>query len=46
MRAASPANELIRLDELRACGILDTLPEPEYDDLTLLAAEMAIAQSR
>lgn len=33
-----PPNEAQRLDALRSCQILDTLPEPDFDDLTQLAA--------
>lgn len=36
--AALPFNESRRLDALRAYGVLDTLPEQAYDDLTELAA--------
>lgn len=39
MQAELPENERGRLEELRAYGIMDTGPEAEYDDLTLLAAE-------
>ena len=38
MPACPPANEAGRLDALRDCNILDTGPEPTYDDLTRLAA--------
>jgi len=39
-RAALPANESERLSALEECGVLDTLPEPGFDDLTALAAEL------
>jgi diguanylate cyclase (GGDEF)-like protein len=35
-----PANEEERLAELRHLGILDTLPEQCYDDITFLASEI------
>lgn len=35
------ANESQRLATLRACGILDTDPEPDFDGLTRLAAHIA-----
>lgn len=35
-----PSNEKARLDELTELAILDTLPEPEYDDLAQLAAHI------
>ncbi|HKS67966.1 MAG TPA: response regulator [Candidatus Acidoferrales bacterium] len=38
MRARLPTNEPARLEALRRYGILDTLPEQEFDDLTRLAA--------
>jgi PAS domain S-box-containing protein len=38
MRARLPENESARLEALRRYGILDTLPEQEFDDLTRLAA--------
>jgi PAS domain S-box-containing protein len=34
------SDEHIRLDALRAYELLDTLPEPEYDDLLQLAAQI------
>lgn len=40
MRPDLPNGERGRLEELRAYGVLDTTPEAEYDDLTLLAAEI------
>jgi signal transduction histidine kinase len=36
-----PANELERLHALRGLGILDTLPEEDFDDLTNLAAAIS-----
>ena len=38
MRARLPENESARLEALRRYGILDTLPEEQFDDLTRLAA--------
>ncbi|HLV95080.1 MAG TPA: response regulator [Candidatus Acidoferrales bacterium] len=38
MRARLPTSESDRLEALRRYGILDTLPEQEFDDLTRLAA--------
>jgi PAS domain S-box-containing protein len=38
MKARLPDNEATRLEALRRYGILDTLPEQEFDDLTRLAA--------
>ncbi|MEO0947091.1 MAG: response regulator [Cyanobacteria bacterium J06641_5] len=35
-----PANEDARLAALQQCNVLDTLPEREFDDLVLLAAEI------
>ena len=40
MKAALPENEAARLQTLHRYGILDTLPEQEFDDLTRLAAEI------
>ncbi|MEM0982744.1 MAG: response regulator [Planctomycetota bacterium] len=39
--AAIPQNEAERLASLMACGVLDTGPESDFDDLTQLAAELA-----
>lgn len=36
-----PTNETARLADLRALGVLDTPPEPEFDGLTHLAAQIA-----
>ena len=38
--AKKPANEIERLEALRALDLLDTLPESEYDDITALAAHV------
>lgn len=35
-----PSNDAERLSVLRSLGILDTPPEPDYDDLTQLAAQI------
>lgn len=35
-----PENEALRLEELRALDILDTIPEAEYDDLAALASHI------
>jgi PAS domain S-box-containing protein len=40
MRAALPANEDARLEALRELEILDTAPEPEFDDLALIASQI------
>lgn len=40
MIASIPENEAERLNVLYACRVLDTLPEPEFDDVTLLAAQI------
>jgi diguanylate cyclase (GGDEF)-like protein len=40
MRADFPENEDERLQSLRQYDILDTLPEQQYDDITLLASEI------
>ena len=40
MKACLPADESARLEALCACQVLDTLPEPAYDDLTRLAAQI------
>ena len=40
MKAALPVTEEKRLAELRSYQILDTLPEPSYDDISVLAAEI------
>ena len=38
--APPPENESERLAALRACEVLDTLPEQAYDDITFLAAQI------
>lgn len=38
--AAIPINETVRLNELLKYSLFDTLPEEEYDDLTLLASQI------
>eukprot|EP01035_Chromulina_nebulosa_P063523 gene63523-86894_t len=35
-----PANDAERVATLRSLGVLDTPPEPDYDDLTKLAAQI------
>jgi formate hydrogenlyase transcriptional activator len=40
MKVIPPRNEEERLEALRRYEILDTLPEQEFDDLTLLAAQI------
>ena len=40
MKAALPADEAERLDTLHSCKILDTDPEPEFEDITLLASRI------
>lgn len=40
MKAALPADEEARLDALRELEILDTAPEPEFDDLALIASQI------
>lgn len=41
MLEAPPADdEILRLAELSACGVLDTPPEPEFDELARLAAQL------
>ena len=41
--AATPIDEAERVAALERYGILDTLPETEYDDLTLLASQICDA---
>ncbi len=40
MKAPLPPNEVQRLETLRGYDVLDTPPEPAFDDLTLLAAQI------
>lgn len=40
MEAPLPKNELSRIEALRSYRILDTLPEPAYDDITILASHI------
>lgn len=40
MPAPLPANEIARLLALRSCGLLDTAPEVDFDDLAQLAAQI------
>ena len=40
MKAPLPENETERLAALRGLGILDTPPEPAYDELSALAAHI------
>ncbi len=40
MKAATPANENARLETLLLSGLLDSLPEQAYDDITLLASHI------
>ncbi len=39
----TPSDEAERLAELRAYGVLDTLPEQAYDDITYLASQLCDA---
>jgi len=40
MKAELPSNEAARLEALLDYGIVDTLPEDSYDDITLLASDI------
>jgi formate hydrogenlyase transcriptional activator len=40
VKAPVPENEAGRLEELHGCGVLDSAPEPAYDQLTELAASI------
>ena len=40
MTAPLPENETARLAALHDCHVLDTAPEPQFDDVTLLAAQI------
>ncbi|SFS05372.1 response regulator [Sphingomonas jatrophae] len=42
MIPAGPSDELARLAALRGLGVLDSLPEPQFDDLVLLARQIAV----
>jgi len=43
MKAPLPSDEAQRLETLRGYDVLDTPPEPAFDDLTLLAAQICQA---
>jgi diguanylate cyclase (GGDEF)-like protein/PAS domain S-box-containing protein len=43
MKAPIPPNEAQRLEALRGYNVLDTLPEQDFDDLTLLAQQICQA---
>ncbi len=43
MKAPLPPNEALRLEALQGYNVLDTLPEQEFDDLTLLAQQICQA---
>jgi hypothetical protein len=38
--APTPANEAERLEALRSCGILDSEPEPQFDEIAKLASQL------
>jgi tRNA A-37 threonylcarbamoyl transferase component Bud32 len=38
--APIPANEAERLEALRSCGILDSEPEPQFDEIAKLASQL------
>ncbi len=40
MKAALPTNETARVETLHESGLLDSLPEQAYDDITLLASHI------
>jgi tRNA A-37 threonylcarbamoyl transferase component Bud32 len=40
MPAPKPANESERLAALRSCGVLDTEPEPSFDEIAKLASQL------
>ena len=40
MPAPKPANESERLAALRSCGVLDTEPEPTFDEIAKLASQL------
>ena len=40
MRAPVPENEIERLEALHRCGILDTEPEPTFDEIASLAGQL------
>lgn len=40
MKAPLPSNEVAGLETLHHSGLLDSLPEQAYDDITLLASHI------
>ncbi len=40
MKAAYPPDEDLRIAALKHCGVLDTPPEPEFDEIAALAAQI------
>ena len=44
MTAPLPTDEAARLEELESYGVLDTIPEIEYDELTYLASAICETQ--
>ena len=45
MIAPLPSNEVDRLEALYRCNILDTAPEQAFDDITLLASQICMAET-